>query len=209
MIRNRLLITTGVLAAFIAVPASQSPVALAAATAFPVANGGIQALYKGHMVSYAKLGRTLGATYCDDFRGSGKLTCFASNHQMEANLLAKGGYGPREAARVARELGVADPPTRTTRAVSPAGNTCGPVAYADLYSGANGTGSKFTMFCNYEDFATVGWKNRAHSGKGVSGLGESIFVGPRYSLGRLIFISVGVGTVEFSHINDSAENAGG
>jgi hypothetical protein len=129
------------------------------------AHHGIQVLYRGKTVSYAQLNRTLEATYCDDHLGPGKLTCYSSQRALERATLVEGGYTPSEARQVARLIGIAVPrqPWHSARTASSSG--CSPAVIGDLFSKPNGQGSEISLYCNYPNFATIGWSKRARSGE--------------------------------------------
>src|SRR5215471_5762018 len=127
MIQGSIRMVASVFAVVIMMWGLPSAEALAASHQSSLTGDGVQALYQGHMVSYAKLRHALGTTYCDDFRGYGKLTCYGSERSMDGALLAEGGYSemPAQAARVAHELGVPVPPT-SGPAIPAAGSACHP-----------------------------------------------------------------------------------
>src|SRR5215831_14644687 len=158
MTRSKARAAAGVLIAVVALSAQQGPAALAASPAPPAppaAGSGAQVRYQGRTVSYAQLDRALGTTYCDDHLGYGKLTCYGSDRQLEAALLAEGGYAgaPHEAARVAHELGVPVPAaSRAAGQISApvaASGRCHPYVVARLWARKNAHGSTVALYCNY------------------------------------------------------------
>jgi hypothetical protein len=114
------------------------------------------------MTGDAVLRWSLGTTCCDDFRGYGRLTCFASDRAMKLDLLARGAFAPREAAVVAHQLNVNSwPQTR----VSSAKGTCWSAVIVTLWDKQNYKGSQVALFCSYPNLGTIGWADRAQSGK--------------------------------------------
>lgn len=127
------------------------------------AERGIQVLYRGKIVSYTLLNRTLGATYCDDHLGPGKLTCYSSQRALELATLIEGGYTSREARQVAHLIGVAVPRRPTQPAVADSG-TCFPAVVGELFAEPNLKGSEVLLYCDYSNFSTIGWSKKARSG---------------------------------------------
>lgn len=141
----------------------------AAAPAAP--NAGVQVMYNGHVTSYTTLSHTLGNTFCDDFAGHGKLTCYSTQRAMETYLLAHGGYAPQEAARIAHTIGVTSYPAERTAAprttagpdTTMTADHCYPGAIVQLWSKANEKGSLANIYCDYTNLATIGWAGKARS----------------------------------------------
>lgn len=145
---------------------------------------GIRVLYNGRMVSYAALNRKLGRTYCDDFLGKGRLTCYSTQRAMEAYLLRHGGYYPSEAARIARSLGITTyPSTRRATSDVAAINTCYPGAILFLWSKAGGKGSEVSLYCDYEALQQIGWQNKGRSDEdpqALQGLANHVYAKADY-----------------------------
>lgn len=127
---------------------------------------GIRVMYQGHSVTYSNLNRTLGATYCDDHLGYGRLTCYSSQRQMQTAILGEGGYNPIEAAQISRRLNIKI--TSHIRNTAATSGTCHPYVVGELYSLSGGAGSEVSVWCDYPNLGTIGWANKTHSGKSPS-----------------------------------------
>ncbi|MFH8617158.1 hypothetical protein ACH4E8_19030 [Streptomyces sp. NPDC017979] len=117
--------------------------------------------YKGTVTTLAALESEIGETHCHDGNGQGQLTCFATEREVDLDLIARGGLPPEAAKEAARKWGVALP-KQTRTATAPAG-TCHPWVTIRYYDGLNGTGSSTNMYCDYSNFGSVGFNDRADS----------------------------------------------
>jgi hypothetical protein len=149
-------------------------------------NAGVQVLYNGHLTSYATLNQTLGTTYCDDFAGYGKLTCYSTQRAMETDLLASGGYTPQEAPAIARQLGVPVPAAPRTgqktapQATTAAAATCYPGAIVQLWAATFEKGSEVNIYCDYTNLGTIGWNGKARSADIIQTETENLYSNQDY-----------------------------
>jgi hypothetical protein len=144
---------------------------------------GIRVLYNGRMVSYAALNHKLGRTYCDDFLGKGRLTCYGTQRAMESYLLRHGGYYPSEAARIARNLGITTYPHIRRATSNVATDTCYPGVILFLWSKAGGKGSEVSLYCDYEALQQIGWQNKGRSNEdpqALQGLDNDVYKNADY-----------------------------
>ncbi|MFB7346107.1 hypothetical protein ACFCZ6_39310 [Streptomyces hydrogenans] len=118
--------------------------------------------YKGATTTLAALEEEIGETHCHDAKGAGELTCFATEREVELDLLAMGGLTGEVAKTAARKWGVAVP-KQTRMAAAAAAGTCHPWVTVRYYDGDNGTGSSINFYCDYTNLGVVGWDNRANS----------------------------------------------
>ncbi|MFB7410730.1 hypothetical protein ACFCZ2_26460 [Streptomyces sp. NPDC056202] len=118
--------------------------------------------YKGGATTLPTLEKEIGEAHCHDAKGMGELTCFATERELELDLLAVGGLPADAAKNAARKWGVAVP-KQTRTAAAAAAPTCHPWATMRFYDGYNATGSSVSVFCDYPDLRNVSFDNRANS----------------------------------------------
>ncbi|MFE7514393.1 hypothetical protein ACFU8I_24660 [Streptomyces sp. NPDC057540] len=122
--------------------------------------------YKGTVTTLGALEEQIGETHCNDAKGQGKLTCFATEREADLDLLNRGGLPGETAKVVARKWGVAVP-KRTRIAAAPAAaeatGTCHPWLVARFYDGNSGSGASVSLYCDYTNLGQIGRDNRVNS----------------------------------------------